>query len=75
MPLWKAAIVNSGMLVNKGETEKLKKTGNYITPMHVTRPYFKSKIEEVHKLYGKEINASITKFREPHNLTVYIYDF
>jgi hypothetical protein len=75
MPLWKIAILNSGFLVNKEETESLKELGTYITPMHVTRPYLKSKIEEVHNVYGEEILKSITKFREEHNFTVYVYDF
>jgi hypothetical protein len=75
MPLWKQAIVNSGLLVNKEETESLIYKGNYITPMHVNRPYLKSKVEEVYTLYQKEILESITKFREKQNFTVYIYDF
>jgi hypothetical protein len=74
MPLWKASIINSGMLVNKEETEQLKIRGNYLTPMHITRPYLKSKLEEVHSLYGEDILKTISKFREPYNYTVYIYD-
>lgn len=75
VPIWKSSIMNSGLLVNQDETETLKNNGRYITPMHVARPYLKSKLEEVHKLYGPEIASSISKFREAQNYTVYIYDF
>jgi len=75
MPLWKIAIMNSGLLVNKQETEKLKKQGLYISPMHGIRPYFKSKIEELHAQHSTTILNSISKFREPKNFTVYLYDF
>ena len=75
MPLWKQAIVNSALLINKTETEQLKKEGGCITPMHGMRPYFKSKIEEVHNLYENNILNSISKFRESKNFTVYVYDF
>jgi hypothetical protein len=73
--LWKQAIINSGLLVNKEETESLLSQDKYITPMHVNRPYLKSKVEEVYNLYQEDILESITKFREKQNFTVYIYDF
>lgn len=75
MPLWKRSIINSGLLVNKKETEELKSKGNYISPMHSTRPYLKSKMEEAFTLHRESILASISKFREPKNLTIYLYDF
>jgi hypothetical protein len=75
MPVWKSSIINSNLLVNREETEKLLDQGLYLTPMHVARPYLKSKLEEVHKLYGTEIANSISRFRETKNLTVYLYDF
>lgn len=43
--------------------------------MHGIRPYFKSKIEEVHSHYQLEILNSISRFRDKKNLTVYLYDF
>lgn len=75
MPLWKKAIINSGMMTNKEETEKLKSEGKYITPMHGMRPYLKSKMKEVYDLYNNEILNSISKFRAEKNFTVYLYDF
>lgn len=75
MPLWKVAVINSGMLTNQRETEKLKKEGNYVSPMHGIRPYFKSKLEEAYALHEIEILNSISKFRERKNFTVYVYDF
>lgn len=75
MPLWKIAIINSGLLANEKETQELKKEGLYIAPMHGIRPYLKSKIEEAYAKYSKEILESISRFREIKNLTVYLYDF
>lgn len=74
LPLWQSAIINSGLLVNKKETIELKNRGQYIVPMHSTRPYFKSKIIEVENLYKDKILNSISMFRESHNFTVYLYD-
>ena len=75
MPLWKKALINSAMLTNKIEAEELKHEGKCLSPMHSIRPYFKSKIEEVHEQYSTEIFNSISKFRESKNFTVYLYDF
>lgn len=75
MPLWRASILNSGYLVNREEIEKLKSQNSYITPMHVTRPYLKSELKEVYETHEQEILKSLSKFREPQNFTVYIYDF
>jgi hypothetical protein len=75
MPLWKQAIINSGILVNKEETENLISQNKYLKPMHVNRPYLKSKLKEVYNTHEKDILLSITKFREKQNFTVYIYDF
>lgn len=73
--LWKKATINSGNITNKKETEKLMIANQYITPMHIARPYFKSTMEEVHSLHSESILSSISRFREPHNLTIYLYDF
>lgn len=75
MPLWKISILNSSLLVNRQETEELKKENTYIAPMHGIRPYLKSKIEEVHDKYGETILNSISKFRDEKNLTIYVFDF
>ena len=75
MPLWKQAIINSGLLVNKEETEKLISQNKYLKPLHVNRPYLKSKLKEVYNTHEEDILLSITKFREKQNFTVYIYDF
>jgi len=75
MPLWKRAVINSGMLTNKAETEKLKKAGSYMSPMHGIRPYLKSKMEEAYSKYEFDILNSISKFRETKNFTVYLFDF
>lgn len=75
LPLWQQSIINSGMLVNKKETEKIKKQGQYMTPMHSTRPYLKSKMEEAFNKHKEIILSSITKFREGNNFTIYLYDF
>lgn len=75
MPLWKKAIINSGLLANKKEQQSLLSANSYITPTHTIRPYFKSKIIELYNNKKQEINSSITKFRDEKNYTVYLYDF
>jgi hypothetical protein len=76
IPLWKVSIINSGLLTNKEETEKIRDVNlSYITPMHITRPYLKFVMEEAFNLYKTEILNSITKFREFNNFSIYLYDF
>lgn len=75
MPLWKKAIINSGLLANKKEQQSLLSANSYITPTHTIRPYFKSKMIELYNNKKQEINSSITKFRDEKNYTVYLYDF
>ncbi len=40
---------------------------------HEFRPYIKSKMQECYKTYKNQIEKSISAFREPKNLTVYLY--
>ena len=75
MPLWKKAIINSGLLANKKEQQELLSANSYITPTHTIRPYLKSKMIELYNNKKQEINSSITKFRDEKNYTVYLYDF
>ena len=75
MPLWKKAIINSGLLANKKEQQSLLSANSYITPAHTIRPYLKSKMIELYNNKKQEINSSITKFRNEKNYTIYLYDF
>lgn len=75
LPLWKTAIINSGLLANKQEQENLMKQGDYITPSHTIRPYLKSVMLELFTQKQQEILSSISKFRAENNFTVYMYDF
>lgn len=75
MPLWKKAIINSGLLANTREQKELLNHNKYITPTHTIRPYFKSKMIELYNAKKQEINDSITKFRNEKNYTIYLHDF
>lgn len=74
VPKWKQAILNSNELVNKKEHLENKDKKQYITPGHGVRAYFKDVVNEVNTTYKKEIDDSITRFRENNNYTVYLYD-
>jgi hypothetical protein len=74
IPLWKKAALKSHELVDKDEHLKLVKSGKYITPFHGSRPYLKSKMQEVYYQNEGVILKSVTKFRDARNFNVYFYD-
>lgn len=41
---------------------------------HCTRPYFKSELMKCYSKFEQQIKVSISRFREPKNLNVYLYD-